>query len=570
MIIPMLLFFGRGLMWMRGRSGEYRAGFGEDAIGELFVRVRDIFATFIEQPLGDLIYNRDGPLINGLLVPFFILGFFWLLLRWRERRALLVVSWILLVFFPAPLLMGTIFPRAFYPALPALYIAAAAGLSVPVAWLMRRWSRKGILYAAGALIAAGFGLLSFYIYFNEVKDPGMRDYRQLSDLLLHNADDGRFTFVAYEPSKQWLYAENAVPWFDFYLRGRVERGAEPLYYALTPELDLLAGVSGALRAGEGPVAVIASTEWPHDERLAPVIEQLTACLPPRWVESLEHAVYMEFAQNSIEQSQCYGATLSLADWRDGALYGPGESVAFRWKLSTGFPTAYALECKGTAPNAVYMEAESFPALKRFTPELRRDNGLLDGAGGTGAIRDADEGGVAGADFAITEAGRYAFWVRTLRMFRDESPLYLAIDDGEPAAFGLEDNLLTWEWERAAEVELEAGAHSFVISRRYVGGRPYPIYIDAAAVLPEDVKPGAIWSDAHDSGPIPLDQPGMVRGVIEWVPPESGAYTCRLGLLDGERLVSLTKDAERDVIMGTWTDWLRFEIMESSEHIMDDG
>jgi 4-amino-4-deoxy-L-arabinose transferase-like glycosyltransferase len=158
-------------------GGNVREG---NFAGGLWLNFQEVMHTLFVSMRTDFLLNRQGPLFNGLLLPWLVVGTVLALIHWRRGRLLWVVLFAALFFFPVPILTHAPLGRVYYPGLPAAYLLMAIGLYAAFRELRRALEPAlrpmlTMLAAVGLILLAGCNL---YIYFNEVFESYDRLYRR--------------------------------------------------------------------------------------------------------------------------------------------------------------------------------------------------------------------------------------------------------------------------------------------------------------------------------------------------------------------------------------------------------
>jgi hypothetical protein len=139
--------------------------------GEQIARALDgLIHPFTSRPLFDALYQREGPLINGLLVPLLVLGIIYALAHMRRRGNAFTLAWLLIAFVPIPLVLHSPLPRVLYPGMPVLYVFIALALVTILRAANSAIQRPRLIAAIGALGLSAFALLNLTIWFHEVTD----------------------------------------------------------------------------------------------------------------------------------------------------------------------------------------------------------------------------------------------------------------------------------------------------------------------------------------------------------------------------------------------------------------
>src|SRR5262249_10115322 len=133
-LAPILIVTPITIAYLSGRLGYYTAfaaGAEESRYGlagVLLQTTAEVFYELFVLTRSDLIYNREGPLFNSLLLPWLALGVMLALIAWRHGRMVWFLLWGGIFFFLTPVVTHSPMGRLFYPGLPAAYLLIAIGL----------------------------------------------------------------------------------------------------------------------------------------------------------------------------------------------------------------------------------------------------------------------------------------------------------------------------------------------------------------------------------------------------------------------------------------------------------
>ena len=128
----------------------------------------------------DFLYNRAGPLVNAILLPWITMGFFAALATIRQRFSYWTLIWLVLFIFPVPIAAHTPLGRVYYAGLPAVYALAALGLFLFSRDSLRTLGKtlQPVFFTFALTMLIWLPLLNFYIYFNEIDDAEDRQIRR--------------------------------------------------------------------------------------------------------------------------------------------------------------------------------------------------------------------------------------------------------------------------------------------------------------------------------------------------------------------------------------------------------
>ena len=520
-------------------------------------------ANFSYQRWGDFLLNRDGPIFNAILIPLAALGLVYLIVRWRKGQNGLVPLWFLLVFFTPAVVFASPYVRVFYPAFPAFYLLAAAGVMLLVRMLktlsLPAPSRSGeesaiplSLSGKGARglgpIALNVSLVAFllfvginnlYVYLHEVRDfPERITRRQMVDMAEANLMPGQRLYVPYMPRYD-DFVEWEQQFLQFVVWGTAPIGQEDAYYRLLPYDALLPALS-AETSGSISAAVLydhgANTLQP--ERQA-IIDAIKRCFPGVTIQPGPRFDVVRIPAAGLKSPACTAAVtvypIGPVDSVDA-----GSPIVFTWDTQPAdVGSQVVLEIVQHAPGVVWLEAEdifhspSWYVEGRFAPHF----------GGRGYLGDWFNAKDVTAQVPLPAAGRYTVWVRTHRRETTDMPLTVSVaGQAFPAAQHTPDQFNHWLWERLGTLDLPAGPVPVTLHRDYTSGRHMSVFIDALVFSPDpafDPSTG-LWQTVYRSpvvsgrsGQFDLLPPGTT---LPEPNPAPGAKRWSVQVIAGDRLV----------------------------------
>ncbi|GAB4452539.1 MAG: hypothetical protein Kow00120_22650 [Anaerolineae bacterium] len=537
------VFLGRAMLYVGGRGGDYRVedlGWASAPLDTFLLGLGRVLRVFFEQVDRDFFHDREGPLINGLLVPFVVLGVIGCLALWRQRSARVVLIWTAVTLFPVPIALLVVYPRVLYKVLPALYLLAALGIfwALRFAWSLAGRLGRPAIWAAIAACAVAYPTLNLYIYFNEVHESANDiAYREISDFLVHYAEEGRLILIPYLPFSHDM-AEDAQPWLNFYMRQNFDEGTQGRFYKIVSYEDLFATMTQAFARYESVGVIIDRNAIDPTPREA-IIANLRECYVADAVWPRTYADFMLFWSGAQESAPCYSAQVTFAPEVTLPAYPATAPPVFYWSVSNGTPRQVALQCQRQRQDLLFLEAEDFDESQYYV--VRED--IVEGFSGRGVISDepGDLMPLAAKRFNLPRDGVYTVWVRSYRIRDDGFPPYLTVGDyPEPFPFSVNPALFAWQWDRIGDFRLDGGEVYIAVTRPYEGAKPFAVYVDVVLLTsdpnfdPEATE--ARWEDVLPGDPVDLPAPGVQQGVLtveeNWTP---GIYRCRVGVWDGERL-----------------------------------
>jgi 4-amino-4-deoxy-L-arabinose transferase-like glycosyltransferase len=540
--IPALLVAPFVAEYLAGRIPYYNPGrfaWGAAPVSVLADNLRQVVQNFWSQTTGDFLYNRPGPIINGLLVPPLALGLVLALAHVRRPGYALPLLWFVLVFFPVPIYTGSPFVRIFYPAFPAIYVLIA--LALLLAWrevsTALPISLRPALLALAGLAMVGLILLNLYIYFNQVLDPADRQMRrELTDMVTQAVAANRLVYVPhFTDSRDFVGAVQPLVWLQARRKLPREQIAQHIWMGTYDEF-----LSAVSREGIyfESLAFVINHSLPERETafVSPILARLQQCLGARLERDGQWFDLYVADAFDIQAARCAAPRVHLDDPFPSAPR-PGQAARLRWWMEDAAGPAQAvLECERLRPGTAVVEAEDMQCgsgwqIERgFVPDFR----------GRGYLADQMTLGSASITITLPATGTYNLWLRTYRQASDAYPLYLSVDGQTYTyTYAADATLSSWTWVRTASVSLGAGVHAIRMARPIQRPLPgtYPLWVDILllsddpAFNPADESEWLPFVERHTDVPLNVSS-GFFR--YENVPV--GTYRCWVTLSDGERLL----------------------------------
>ena len=582
-LLPILPVAQSALFYINTRRGDHNKSMGSltreglSGWAQIWPQLREnlnqTLANFSYQRWGDFLVNRDGPIFNAALIPLAALGLVYLIVRWRRGQNGLAPLWFLLLFFPAAVVFGSPWVRVFYPAFPAFYLMAAAGLMLLVRTVAtsppappRRGegstvppslAGKGVR-GLGSLAGKGVrgsgariptlslvaflllvGINNLYVYLHEIKDFSERiTRREMADMAAANLAPGARLYVPYMPRY-----DDFVEWDREFLElvvwGTAPVGQEDAYYRLLPYDELLPALSG-----EGPGLTAAAVLYDHGtgtlqpERQA-IIDAAVRCFPEVTIQPGPRFDVIRIPEQGLQEPAC-SAAVSVHPTGPAEPVAAGSQIAFTWETQPAEMESQAvIEIVRHAPGVVWLEAEdifnspSWYVEGRFAPRFS-------GRGYLGDWFDAQD---VTAQALLPAAGRYTVWARTHRRETMEMALTISVaGQAFPAALHNPNQFNQWLWERLGELDLPAGPIPVTLHRDYAGSRHMSVFIDALVFSPDPgFEPeGGLWQMVYRS-PVVSTRAGrfdlLPSGSASPEPsPAADARRWAVQVIAGDRLV----------------------------------
>jgi hypothetical protein len=523
--------------YLFGRMGYYldfRGPATDSTFGEQLARgVEGLFKTFYSAPLNDAVYNRDGPIINGLLVPLLVLGILYAVVRARRQSSAFALTWLAWAFLPVPVILHTPLPRVLYPGLPVLYIFIAIALVVIFRTIANAVQLPRLAAPIGVLALSGFALLNLTIWFQEVQGtPDEIRRRQVSEIVAANvAPDGPLWMPHYRLNET-VDVERETMGLMIRERRRTTNAGE---YGLVLYNDLLPALSRQGASYLQLKVLIDNSQPALPEERQRIIDAFNRCYPMAGVTPTTYFDLYHLTHTDLSSPACRSAPLKLAPPPGAIEGGAAARIAIGWSLDSASASQSELTCRRDRPDVVWIEAESFVTLSAWITDTR----FVTGWSGQGYLADdwRSEYAATGAD--VPKPGTYRLWVRTYRRQADDFPAFMEIN-GQTLTFAEPDPaaLNVWRWQSLADLRLNAGPLLIRLTRPFDQARaPFIALFVDTIVLSADPK----FDPNHDERRLPAlhtrgADAGQQRQGSFTIQLASGRYQCVVTVSDGDRLV----------------------------------
>lgn len=511
--IPLCFVLPVTLTYLYSRLDYYEFGAKAARIGlweGIVDQIIELGSAIFVQVKRDFLYNRAGPLLQGLLLPWLAFGIALSVLTWRQSRLYWILIWALFFFIPAPALAHMPAGRVFYPGLPALYILSASALLAAYSSLRSlRPSYLASIVKAFSSVALGlFIVQSLYISFNEITDyPDRINRRELYDLArTHAADDHMLLFPYLIAANDPIQQEG-----EQLIRLGMRRPDGSSYpFSLVEMNELLARI-----ANTDPnyrISVIwDSVSSTKRAELDQVLAALLDCYPETQVHPGRSFHTYSLSREAIAHARCTSGTITLKTKES-----PNER-AYRLAWSIEAPQSVAelhLRC-----DAIYPETIAIPAERLKGTGWRRETAFALDFEDDGFLEDLKTDEPAVLRLSGLPHKPHYIWVRSYRRQHDGFPGQLALN-GQILAFSHDDvPLNTWHWERVGPFMVDNGSPLLSVMRPYSkqSANFRGLFIDTLILTtsPEfDPTKHALWKESFQhtiqlaagqtSGSLPLD------------------------------------------------------------------
>jgi 4-amino-4-deoxy-L-arabinose transferase-like glycosyltransferase len=466
----------------------------------------------------DFLYNRIGPLLNSVLLPFLVAGTVISLFSLREKSTRWLLLWAGLVILPVPILANSPLGRVYYPGLPAVYglIAICAMVLWKEIQILFAPAAKPILFAVLLVPLVWMPLMNFYIYFNEVSEPDDRQMRREISSIAETVTDEQTLLVlpvipgADEP------LNNEYQMIELHLMEHFnEEKAKQAYQRIALE-DVMPSISTELMAWKKLILVLDNKTEGWKESREELREGLYHCFPEG--ELIKGYFFDQFiiTDSARKNAKCVPASLSL-EMKSLSL--------FSWQLSNGRTAELTFLCDKQSKNFSWVEAEELSLGPGWFVEIN----FAPGWSGSGFVMDTYGSQFLGYEFAPGFSEEELFvWVRTYKRTFDNSPVFINVN-GTTQTFGdaRKNTLNQWNWERIGPFPNDE------INRMTIA-RPYnedlsnfmAVFIDTFIFTTDSsFNPEGELTEVMPPIRIPLAQEstsGSFRQILE-----SGQYSCRI-------------------------------------------
>jgi hypothetical protein len=539
----------------------YRSAAESYPLDEQLLRgVQGLLQPFYYGPLNDALFNRQGPYINGLLVPLLVLGIVYTIAHARRRGNAIALTWLAWAFIPIPIILHTPLPRILYPGVPVLYLLAAVAFVTIYRAISHAVQVPSLSASLGVLALTGFAVLNLTIWFQEIQDtPDEIRRRQVAEIVASTVDPSNLLLMPHFPFGETVEIERDL--IDLTIRERhraTGTGDTRGEYRVVLFEDLLHTLS--LEGGAYPRATVLydllRTEMA--ERRQAIISTMLRCYPTTQVEPAEYFDIYQIAGGDLAHPSCISTRLSITPPQRIINGGMATRIDIGWSLESASALQAAsasqsmLVCSRSRNGIVWVEAESMGELRGWIADTQ----FVTGWSGTGYLADDPGSEFAATTIDVPQPGVYQVWVRSFRRQEDGFPAFIEIG-GKTLVYGEPDPgiLNTWRWQALDDVVSEAGQIAIRLTRPFDNSRTVfiALFTDAIVLSPDpNFDPGRDerWQPVLElRGP---DQTSQASGVFE-TRFEPGSYRCEITVADGDRLI------DESGAVGITSDPIYFEV-----------
>jgi len=470
LLLPSFLVVPVLIPYFASRLSYYRLdekGWQSEAGSTLLANLADVLHSWFIQANADFLYNRQGPIINAILLPLCVLGIVIAVFTFRNQFSRWMLLWAGLFLLPVPILTGSPFGRIYYPALPAVYALIALSLYL-LGWEVFRFlgSRLRTLgYLFGILILVWLPLLNFYIYFNEVADPTDRLIRSdIGELAQQAAGPQSYLYLSYysDALDPLFYEEHIV---KLGLRQKLPVNEIPNSYERILYKNLLPTLLSREDDGKTIEILIDKEYLQNFGYREQIVETLLRCFPEGILHEGNYFSRYSLEPSALLDPACLPvqAFLSLPEGEkkiDG-----NQPQKLIWSLSSGKASGLHLLCAQGRTEVIRIEGEDFS----FGYGWKQDVAYVDGWKGDGYLVDSINSNYASTlvrlPIEALDSESVFVWVRYYKRVVDGSPAYIILDD-QFLAFAENDDINEWVWERVGPFYPEHDLAEWKIFRPY--------------------------------------------------------------------------------------------------------
>jgi 4-amino-4-deoxy-L-arabinose transferase-like glycosyltransferase len=437
-------------------------------------RTSVVIQTWFVDLRSDFIYNRSGPLLNAILLPWLVLGLVAGFFLIRQRYNSWNLLWLALLIFPVPVITDSQLGRVYYPGLPAVY--AMIGLGIFLFWNeVNRFLGKNarpLLISVSLVPLIWFPLFNQFVYYNEVPDATDRQMRrEIGELVAQAASPDTLIFLpvvlkADEP------LNNEYQMVEMFMLQKVpsnQIGNSHKYVALTSLLpDLTGNLNGHSKAA---VVMDKTTSLERDVR-DQIAASLTRCFPGVLVTKGSYFDLYQFDQNALHTAICKPAELTLQ-------FKPPRTLT--WNLSAGTARRIDFTCQLRKTDFTWIEAETLS----LAPGWQNEVNFATGWEGTGFISDSYKSQYITIDFPNRNTKELYLWIRYYKRVLDHSPGQVTIAGQTEMFADVEPNQLNrWVWQRLGPFRVEPDTNLHIsLNRPYTDDPQHfmALFIDSFVV-----------------------------------------------------------------------------------------
>ena len=482
-------------------------------LGFFFGHVEDVFETiFVRVVWVDWLVNWQGPLINPLLAPFIIIGFFYSIWNFRRSHCGFVLLWFFLNIIPGPILLASVQPRVMYSALAPLMVFGAMGIwgifSMPRTLLAPYFNRLVVLLVillSGAILAN-----DYLIFSSKLIDPIERQKRrELADMTSTSAYSTSMLLLPYFPGQSdSVKMEPHLVLFS--VAGDQYPGLEAVdHLSYVPFEDLLASLWEYQNYNNLDILFDKDAISLKGER-EKIINTLLKCYPDIKLKNEGRFFNLyHLDKKALGAPVCYSPAVAKAIVPKGFdAIQENKPITFIWDTGDIVASSFDIRIERKRPDIHWIEVEeAFQGTGwyldthseyGFTVETESAYGFT----GEGFLLEDGCAGEAKYVFDIASSGQYRVWIRSYTRLANDQRNYISIN-GEAVEFSKNNLLLMqWIWEDVGVFDLKTGSLPISLFLIYEDDEMFSMFIDSIVLttdLTYNPEKDDIWESVVDTG-----------------------------------------------------------------------
>ena len=469
LITPTLLALPILVPYLTSRLPYYAfkdKGFNSEAGATLVQNFGNVIRTWFISLRSDFLYNRSGPLLNALLLPFLALGFVTAIVLVKKRISYWTLLWVGLVIFPIPILAASSMGRVYYPALPAVYTLVALGIF----FFWKEANRfigtnlRPLLIAAALVPLVWLPFANLFIYFNEVSDADDRLMRrEIGEIAAQAAGEDTLILLPATPGAD-TPLNNEYQMIELFMMQKIPSSKIATAYLHVAPEELLTSIDSNAAAYQKMEVIFDNKET---EALA---DTLQLCYSQGVLTEGVYFNRFSLSNSALGHLNCSFASLAIKPEGDNSI---------SWELTDGTTQRLETLCETRQPGLEWIEVENISMANGWQAETK----FAPGWSGKGFAMDNYGSGSLSIELDTDLSQRSYIWVHYYQRVSDETQTYLNINNiSYPITDVNETDLNTWKWKRIGPVKFDSYGE-LSINRKYIGDPQYfmAIFIDSLMI-----------------------------------------------------------------------------------------
>jgi hypothetical protein len=535
-LFPPLMTLPLLVPYFVGRLNYYRIGdkgWNENWWSTFTDGLSQVAKSWFVEARFDFIYNRQGPFINAILLPFLVFGIVLALMTIKRRVSRWAVLWALLVIIPVPVMTASPFGRVYYPGVAAVYALIAIGGYLLMREIARILGRTFVPlgWIVGITILAWLPLYNLYLYFNAVGEPGDRQVRrEIGEFALSAAEEGAHLYLPYWPNAdEPLFVEWQIA--ELYMRQLMSADQLLEAYHSIPLDNVLPHITANISSWNKIDVMLDREISSQKSQWESMREALFTCFPGGTLRQGEFFDRYRIDAAEYSEPNCVPVQFDLGYFGDD----DNEQV-LTWTLSNGHVSSINVVCEKENEAIRWIEAETFER----GPGWEEDVAFVSGWQGNGYLVDNFGSQVAAQHTRFPMNGPAYAWIRYYKRLVDQSPAYLEMDNRKFQFADIdEDDTNEWIWERLGPFDISNDVQIWRITRPYfdVPEKFMALFIDSVVFTTDpdmspfdDISYELVYDQTHH-----LTRPSQ-EGIIKVNLP-TGRYFCHIGVESDQTLVN---------------------------------